>query len=342
MRLVFAGTPAAAVPSLDALLASRHEVAAVITRPDAPAGRGRRMGSSPVAERAAAAGLMVLKPPSPRDEAFLARLRAMAPDCCPVTAYGALIPRAALEIPPHGWVNLHFSLLPAWRGAAPVPHAIAHGDDITGATTFRLVAELDAGPVYGVLTEPIRGSDTAGDLLARLAESGAELLVATLDGIEAGQLQARPQPADGVSYAPKLSAGDARVRWDAPDFVIGRQIRACTPAPGAWTLLGGTRLKLGPVRVSPPQTAAGAGQATGRPAIAGNGQATAGSAAALGPLGPGELWVGRAGVFVGTATEPVELGDVQPPGKRPMAAVAWARGLHLDRAGTGHSSLVFG
>jgi len=342
MRLVFAGTPAAAVPSLDALLASRHEVAAVITRPDAPAGRGRRMGSSPVAERAAAAGLMVLKPPSPRDEAFLARLRAMAPDCCPVTAYGALIPRAALEIPPHGWVNLHFSLLPAWRGAAPVPHAIAHGDDITGATTFRLVAELDAGPVYGVLTEPIRGSDTAGDLLARLAESGAELLVATLDGIEAGQLQARPQPADGVSYAPKLSAGDARVRWDAPDFVIGRQIRACTPAPGAWTLLGGTRLKLGPVRVSPPQAAAGAGQATGRPAIAGNGQATAGSAAALGPLGPGELWVGRAGVFVGTATEPVELGDLQPPGKRPMAAAAWARGLRLDPAGTGHASLVFG
>jgi methionyl-tRNA formyltransferase len=350
MRLVFAGTPAAAVPSLDALLASRHEVAAVITRPDAPAGRGRRMGPSLVAERAAAAGLTVLKPPSPRDEAFLARLRALAPDCCPVTAYGALIPRAALEIPPHGWVNLHFSLLPAWRGAAPVPHAIAHGDDITGATTFQLVAELDAGPVYGVLTEPIGDHDTAGDLLARLARTGADLLVDTLDGIEAGELQARPQPADGVSYAPKLSADDARVRWHTPAFVVGRQIRACTPAPGAWTLLGGTRLKLGPVRVSPPaQAGAGSGPAGGR-RMAENGQATAGTGpagkgpavAAPGPLAPGELSVGRAGVFVGTATEPVELGDVQPPGKRPMAAAAWARGLHLDPAGAGQASLVFG
>jgi len=185
MRLVFAGTPAAAVPSLDALLKSRHEVAAVITRPDAPAGRGRRVGPSPVAERAAETGLEVLKPATPRDEGFLRRLRALAPECCPVTAYGALIPSAALEVPRHGWVNLHFSLLPAWRGAAPVPHAIAHGDDITGATTFRLVAELDAGPVYGVVTEPIGEQDTAGDLLARLAESGASLLVTTLDGIEA-------------------------------------------------------------------------------------------------------------------------------------------------------------
>jgi methionyl-tRNA formyltransferase len=332
MRLVFAGTPAAAVPSLDALLASRHELAAVITRPDAPAGRGRRVGPSPVAERAAAAGLPVLKPPSPRDEAFLGRLRALAPDCCPVTAYGALIPRAALEIPAHGWVNLHFSLLPAWRGAAPVPHAIAHGDDITGATTFRLVAELDAGPVYGVVTEPISDSDTAGDLLARLAVAGAQLLVATLDGIEAGQLEARPQPADGVSHAPKLTASDAQVNWHAPALVVGRQIRACTPAPGAWTLLGGARLKLGPVRVSQP----------GQPA-AGNGQAVAAPApVAPAPLAPGELRVGHAAVFVGTATDPVELGEVQPPGKRPMAAPAWARGLHLHPAGNGRVALVFG
>jgi methionyl-tRNA formyltransferase len=329
MRLVFAGTPAAAVPSLDALLASRHEVAAVITRPDAAAGRGRRIGPSAVAARAAAAGLEVLKPATPRDGAFLGRLRALAPDCCPVTAYGALIPQAALEIPAHGWVNLHFSLLPAWRGAAPVPHAIAHGDDITGATTFRLVAELDAGPVYGVVTEPIGDSDTAGDLLARLARTGAGLLVATLDGIETGQLQARPQPADGVSYAPKLTAEDARVRWHAPAYVVGRQIRACTPTPGAWTLLAGTRLKLGPVRAGAPGqdgSAAGNGQPAGVP----------------GPLAPGELWAGRPGVFVGTATSPVELGDVQPPGKRPMAAAAWARGLHLDPAGAGHTSLVLG
>jgi methionyl-tRNA formyltransferase len=327
MRLVFAGTPAAAVPSLDALLKSRHEVAAVITRPDAPAGRGRRVGPSPVAERAAEVGLAALKPATPRDEGFQRRLRALAPDCCPVTAYGALIPRAALDIPRHGWVNLHFSLLPAWRGAAPVAHAIAHGDDITGATTFRIVAELDAGPAYGVVTEPIGERDTAGDLLARLAESGASLLVATLDGIEAGQLEPRPQPADGVSFAPKLTSEDARVRWGVPAPAVGRQIRACTPAPGAWTMLGDTRLKLGPVRPLPPD-GAGTGSGPELPADAG-------------PLAPGEVWAGRAGVFAGTATRPVELGDVQPPGKRRMAAAEWARGLHLDRARAGQPLLAF-
>jgi methionyl-tRNA formyltransferase len=327
MRLVFAGTPAAAVPSLDALLKSRHEVAAVITRPDAPAGRGRRVGVSPVAERAAEVGLETLKPASPREEGFLHRLRELAPDCCPVTAYGALIPRAALEIPGHGWVNLHFSLLPAWRGAAPVAHAIAHGDDITGATTFRIVPQLDAGPVYGVVTEPIGEQDTAGDLLARLAGSGASLLVATLDGIESGQLEPRPQPADGVSLAPKVTPEDARVRWNAPAHVVGRQIRAWTPAPGAWTMLGDTRLKLWPVRLPPPP-GAGAGTEPAPPA-------------GPGPLPPGELWSGRAGVFAGTATGPVELGDVQPPGKRRMAAAEWARGLRLDRAAAGQPSLVF-
>ena len=324
MRLVFAGTPATAVPSLDALLKSRHEVAAVITRPDAPAGRGRRVGPSPVAERAAEVGLETLKPATPRDEGFLRRLRALAPECCPVTAYGALIPQAALEIPAHGWVNLHFSLLPAWRGAAPVPRAIAHGDDITGATTFRLVADLDAGPVYGVVTEPIGEQDTAGDLLARIAESGAGLLVATLDGIETGQLEPRPQPADGVSYAPKLTPADARVRWDVPAQAVSRQIRACTPAPGAWAMLGDTRLKLWPVRPC-------------RPGAGGSGPAVP---AVPGSLAPGELWAGRAGVFAGTATGPVELGEVQPPGKRRMAAAEWARGLHLDRAGGSQPPLV--
>ena len=318
MRLVFAGTPQTAVPSLEALLKSRHEVAAVLTRPDAPAGRGRRMEPSPVAQRAGEAGLEVLKPPSPRDRDFLARLQELAPDCCPVTAYGALIPQAALDIPRHGWVNLHFSLLPAWRGAAPVPHAILHGDDITGATTFRLVAELDAGPVYGVVTEPIGDQDTAGDLLARLAESGAQLLAATLDGIESGQLRPQDQPADGVSYAPKMTPDDARVRWNVPAHLVGRQIRACTPAPGAWTMLGETRVKIWPVRTG----------------------------AAPGPevpqsLGPGQLWVGRPGVFAGTATRPVELGDVQPPGKRRMAASEWARGLRLEAAGRDRPPLVF-
>jgi methionyl-tRNA formyltransferase len=318
MRLVFAGTPRAAVPALDALLASRHEVAAVVTRPDAQAGRGLHLAPSPVAERAAAAGVEVLKPRRPRDPDFISRLRAIGPDCCPVTAYGALIPPPVLGIPPHGWVNLHFSLLPAWRGAAPVQHAILHGDDLTGATTFRLVAELDAGPVFGMLTEPIRPRDTAGDLLARLAAAGAALLVSTLDGIESGQLEARPQPAAGVSLAPKITAEDARVRWDRPALAVDRQIRACTPSPGAWTVLGDARIKLWPL-AEPPQPELPPG-----PPPDGSGPS-----AAARPPGPGELRVERSAVLVGTATTPVRLGDVQPPGKRRMPAVDWARGLRL-------------
>jgi methionyl-tRNA formyltransferase len=306
MRLVFAGTPQAAVPALDALLKSRHEVAAVITRPDAPAGRGLHLEPSPVAQRAAEAGVEVLKPARPRDPDFTGRLREIAPDIVPVTAYGALIPQPVLDIPAHGWVNLHFSLLPAWRGAAPVQHAILHGDDITGATTFRLVKELDAGPVYGVLTEPILPRDTAGDLLGRLAVSGADLLVATLDGIGSGQLEARPQPAEGVSLAPKITAEDARVRWDQPAVAVDRQIRACTPSPGAWTRLGEARLKLWPADPAPED------------------------APAAGPLAPGEVRILRSAVLAGTATTPVGLGDVQPPGKRRMRAADWARGLRQD------------
>jgi methionyl-tRNA formyltransferase len=301
MRLVFAGTPQTAVPALDALLASRHEVAAVLTRPDAPAGRGRKVESSPVARRAASAGLEVLAPARVRDPGFLARLRQIGPDCCPVVAYGALIPQAALDVPVHGWVNLHFSLLPAWRGAAPVQHAILHGDDVTGATTFRLVAELDAGPVYGVLTEPVRATDTSGDLLERLAHSGAELLVATLDGVEAGTIEAIPQPADGVSFAPKITPADARVDWKLPAHIIDRLIRACTPDPGAWTEHEGARLKLGPVSVSGPADAP--------------------------DLAPGELLTGRQDVLVGTGSRPVRLGEVQAAGKRRITASDWARGL---------------
>jgi methionyl-tRNA formyltransferase len=311
MRLVFAGTPEAAVPALDALLKSRHEVTAVITRPDAPAGRGLRLLPSPVAERAAEAGVEVLKPGRPREPEFIDRLRQIAPDCAPVTAYGALIPQSVLDIPAQGWVNLHFSVLPAWRGAAPVQHAILHGDDVTGATTFRLVRELDAGPVFGVTTESIRPRDTAGDLLGRLAVSGAELLVATLDGIESGQLEARPQPAEGVSLAPKIAAADARVRWDQPAIAVDRQIRACTPSPGAWTMLGEARLKLWPVDPAP------------------------GSADPGEPLAPGEVRILRSGVLVGTATTPVGMGAVQPPGKRQMRAADWARGLRHDTATLG-------
>jgi len=306
MRLVFAGTPQIAVPALDALLASQHEIAAVLTRPDAPAGRGRRLESSPVARRAISVGLEVLTPARVRDPEFADRLRQIGPDCCPMVAYGALIPQALLDVPARGWVNLHFSVLPAWRGAAPVQHAILHGDDVTGATTFRVVAELDAGPVYGVLTEPIRAGDTTGGLLERLAHAGAELLVATLDGIEAGTLEAIPQPPEGVSFAPKITPADARVDWKLPAHVVDRLIRACTPDPGAWTDHEGARLKLGPVSISGPAEA---------------------QAADAQDLAPGELLVGRHAVFAGTGTRPVRLGEVQAEGKRRMMAADWARGL---------------
>jgi len=307
VRLAFAGTPAAAVTTLRALVASRHTVAAVITRPDAPAGRGRRLEPSPVATVAGELGIEVLKPARPSEPAFQERLREIAPDCCPVTAYGALIPQSVLGIPRHGWVNLHFSVLPAWRGAAPVQHAILHGDDITGATTFQLVRELDAGPVFGVLTEPIQPTDTAGDLLGRLAVSGAELLVATLDGIEDGTIRALPQSPEGVSLAPKLTPDDARVDWKLPAHLIDRQIRGCTPDPGAWTELAGARIKLWPVTLTPPVPGAGDPGAS---------------------LAPGELRVERGAVYAGTGSRPVRLGDVQPPGKRQMPAADWARGLH--------------
>ena len=298
MRLVFAGTPAAAVPSLRALLDStRHEVVAVVTRPPARAGRGRHASTQPVAELAEEAGLPVLTPQRAGDPDFLARLSELAPDCCPVVAYGALLPPSALAVPKHGWVNLHFSLLPAWRGAAPVQHAILHGDDVTGASTFLIEAGLDTGPVFGVVTEAIRPSDTSGDLLLRLAESGAGLLTATLDGIEDGSLVAVPQPADGVSVAGKINVADAQVDWTAPAQHIDRLIRACTPAPGAWTTFRGERLKLGPVRPQQVDT-----------------------------LAAGAVRVERNAVFAGTATADVELGAVQPPGKRPMAAADWARG----------------
>jgi methionyl-tRNA formyltransferase len=299
MRVVFAGTPEVALPSLAAIADSSHDLVGVVTRPDAPSGRGRRLAPTPVAEAAEALGVPVLKPDHPSDAGFQAALRDLAPDACPVVAYGALLPQSALDIPVHGWVNLHFSLLPAWRGAAPVQRALWAGDDVTGATTFRLVKELDAGPTYGLMTETIRPRDTAGDLLARLAEGGAGLLVATLDGIADGSLEARPQVDDDVSFAPKITVDDARVDWRQPAALVDRQVRACTPAPGAWTTYAGERLKLGPVTP------------------------------ADGNLPPGELMAGKSAVVVGTGTGAVRLGDVQAVGKRPMAAADWARGLRL-------------
>ncbi|MER7167778.1 methionyl-tRNA formyltransferase [Micromonospora sp. NPDC000207] len=304
MRLIFAGTPAVAVPALAAVAASRHELLAVVTRPDAPAGRGRGLARSPVGAWADEHGIEVLTPARPREPEFLDRLRELAPDCAPVVAYGALVPPVALEIPRHGWINLHFSLLPAWRGAAPVQHAVLHGDELTGASVFQLEEGLDTGPVFGTVTDEVRAGDTSGDLLERLANSGAGLLVAVLDAIEAGTVRAEPQPADGVSLAPKLTVEDARVRWSDPVFAVDRRIRACTPAPGPWTTFRGDRVKLGSVVPAPD-----------------------------GPdLQPGELLVEKSRVLVGTATTPVRLGEVRAAGKKAMPATDWARGV---RVGTG-------
>ena len=302
MRLVFAGTPATAVPTLEALIAHPvHEVVAVVTRPDRPAGRGRHVATSPVKEAALAAGVEVLQPARPSEPEFLDQLRGLGPDCCPVVAYGALLPPAALAVAAHGWVNLHFSLLPAWRGAAPVQHAILAGDEVTGACTFQIEEGLDTGPVYGVLTTDIGAHETAGELLARLAVDGAGLMVATLDGIADGSLQPQPQSADGVSIASKLTADDARVSWDAPALRIDRLVRACTPAPGPWTTFRDRRLKLGPVVASDIQG-----------------------------LEPGELRVEGDNIMVGTGSPTaVQLGDVQPEGRAMMPAASWARGVRL-------------
>ncbi|MEV6226344.1 methionyl-tRNA formyltransferase [Saccharopolyspora shandongensis] len=302
MRVVFAGTPAPAVPALQALLDSgRHEVAAVITRPDAPAGRGRKLLRSPVGALADEHGIEVLTPARASDPDFLARLAELAPDCCPVVAYGALLREKALAVPKFGWVNLHFSLLPAWRGAAPVQAAIRHGDEITGASTFRLVRELDAGPVYGVVTEEVRATDTAGELLDRLAVSGAGLLAATLDGIEDDTLRAEEQPGDGISYAPKVTVEDAKVDFAAPAAAVDRLIRSVTPDPGAWALLRDERFKLGPVSIVEDE------------------------------LPPGEIRVERRRVLVGTGTSAVALGEVQAAGKKRMAATDWARGTRIEQ-----------
>ncbi len=300
MRVVFAGTPEVAVPALDAVAASRHELVGVVTRPDAPSGRGRKLVASPVALRAEELGVPVLKPEHPRDPDFQAALAELRPDACPVVAYGSLLPQSALDLVPHGWINLHFSVLPSWRGAAPVQHSLWAGDELTGATTFRIVKALDAGPVFGVMTERIRPDDTSGDLLARLAEGGAGLLVQTLDGIEDGDLEAREQQEDGVSFAPKITVDDARIAWSDPAVGIDRQVRACTPAPGAWSTFEGERIKIGPV------------QHADREALA-----------------PGVLEVTKNAVFVGTATTPVRLGDVKAFGKKQMAAADWARGVRL-------------
>lgn len=309
MRIVFAGTPETAVPSLQALIDSdAHEIAAVITRPDAPKGRGRTLHRSPVGEVADAAGIEVLTPTSGRDPELASALRNLDADAAAVVAYGNILPQDVLDIPRHGWVNLHFSLLPAWRGASPVNAAIAAGDEITGASTFRLEAAMDTGPVYGTITESIGAKDTAGELLDRLAKAGAGLLVATLDGIESGELIAVAQPADGVSYTGKITSPDARIRWDLPAFAVDRHVRSITPVPGAWTELDGQRFKIGAVSLPSPDSLPE--QATG--------------------LDSGELNWTKKTLFVGTATGPIAIDRLQPPGKKQMNAMDWVRGSHIE------------
>jgi methionyl-tRNA formyltransferase len=318
VRLVFAGTPEVAVPSLDALFASSHEVVAVLTRPDARSGRGRSLVPSPVKERALELGLEVFSPGRPGDPQFQDRLRELAPDACPMVAYGALIPPAVLAIPQYGWVNLHFSLLPAWRGAAPVQHAIMAGDEVTGATTFLVERGLDTGPTLGFMTEMIKPDDTSGELLGRLSKAGAGLLVATLDALENGQLQAVAQPVEGVSLAPKITVDDARISWNSPALAVDRHIRGCTPAPGAWTTFRGERLKIYPVQLVPE------GQGIDSRV---NGATETPPAEAL---VPGEIVANKRVVRVGTASGAVQLCEVQPQGKKPMAAADWARGVRVE------------
>ena len=304
MRIIFAGTPEPAVVALEKLLASSHEVVAVITRPDAKKGRGRSLHPSPVKALAQEHGIEVLTPatlrPGTEDgDNLRQRLAELQPEAIPVVAYGNLISKDLLDVARHGWVNLHFSLLPAWRGAAPVQAAIAAGDDITGASTFRIEEGLDTGPVFGTVTEGITGTDTADDLLTRLAYSGADLLVATMDGLEAGTLEPQAQSGE-ATYAPKISTAAARIDWAQPAFAIDRHIRAHTPGPGAWTLLDDARLKLGPVRLT---------EGIGK------------------QLQPGEALISKDVVYIGTATQPVQLDRIQPPGKKMMNAADWARGL---------------
>lgn len=306
MRVLFAGTPEVALASFEALLASEHEVVAVVTRPDAPQGRGRSLHPSPVSAAATAAGIEVLTPATLKagttdGDAFREDLRRLAPDVAAVVAYGNLLPKDILDMVPHGFINLHFSLLPRWRGAAPVQAAIAVGDTSTGVSTFRIDEGLDTGDILGQLSEDIKPTETSGQLLERLARVGAPLLVDSLTGLEEGTITPQPQPEEphAITHATKVSVADAQVGWKRSAEEVDRQVRAYTPAPGPWTQLHEMRVKLGPV--------------TPVPEVQG--------------LAPGELKFEKKRVLVGTGTYAVQLGTIQVPGKKMMNATDWARGL---------------
>lgn len=297
MRVLFAGTPAVAIPSLDALIEAGFEIVAVLTRPDAPTGRKRILTPSPVAARAAELGIDIIHA-SKVDVETTERIASYEPDVAAIVAYGGLVPKAALGVPRHGWINLHFSLLPAWRGAAPVQRSLIAGDDITGAATFLLEEGLDTGPIFGTLTESVRPDDTAGDLLERLSLNGAVLLSQTLSAVETGKAAPQPQQGD-VSLAPKLTLDDGRLDWTQPALAINRRSRGVTPEPGAWTMLDGQRVKLEPVGMRPDTR----------------------------DLAPGQIRADGKNVLVGTGSHAVQLGRIQPAGKKMMPSADWARGL---------------
>ena len=302
MRLIFAGTPEIAVPTLAALEDAGHDIVAVLTQPDAPGRRGRTLHPSPVKVHALERGLDVWTPEKASAPEVVERVRALDVDAAAVVAYGQILRPRLLEAVRLAWVNLHFSVLPAWRGAAPVQRAIMAGDDVTGATTFILERGLDTGPVIGTLTERIRATDTAGTLLDRLGVLGAPLMVDSLAALDSGTARPLAQPEDGVSYADKLTREDAYVRWDLAAHVVDRRIRGCTPAPGAWTTLpDGSVAKLGPVSPRPQRAR----------------------------TVPGQLREEAGEVLVGTGTEPVALGWIAPAGKKPMPAADWWRGARL-------------
>lgn len=300
LRLVFAGTPAVAVPSLERLAASGHEVVGVVTRPDAPLGRKRVLTPSPVASAAEALGIPVVKA-ARLDAAATAEIEALRPELGVIVAYGGLVREPLLSTPRHGWINLHFSLLPAWRGAAPVQHSIIAGDAEVGAAVFQLVAELDAGDVFAELRRPADDGATAGEVLEALAGAGGELLAGVVDAIGDGSARAVPQQGE-PSFAPKLSIDDGRLDWAQPAARVLARYRGVTPEPGAWTTIGGERLKVLDARATD--------ASHGEPHLA-----------------PGEIRAERRRVLVGTGDGPIELLRVQPAGKAAMAAADWGRGL---------------
>jgi len=300
LRLVFAGTPAAAVPSLERLAASGHQVVAAVTRPAAPLGRKRVLTPSPVAVAAERLGIHVIEAARLGDDAT-GRITALRPDLGVIVAYGGLVREPLLSAPRHGWINLHFSLLPAWRGAAPVQHALIAGDAETGASVFRLVPELDAGDVYGMRARAIAPDETAGELLEELAASGAELLAEVVDGIASGAASATPQSGE-PTFAPKLGIDDARLDWTRSADEVRARYRGVTPEPGAWTTVDGQRLKVIEL-AEPPADPAG-----------------------VAPLPPGEITAAGRTVLIGTGTTTLELRRVQPAGRTPMSAGDWWRG----------------